>query len=179
MRYFLIKSDSPYYPDMEALYVNAFPADERRDCKALRQIIDANSMIHCLVITDDREKFVGFINYWTFTDFCYIEHFAVEAAMRGSGIGSKALRAFADACGQPLVLEVELPNNDFARRRIAFYRRCGFDVWHRNYIYVQPPYSTDSSPLQMLLMARPVADMPDRNKVVTTMHREVYGIMPT
>ncbi len=50
----------------------------------------------------------------------------------------------------PVVLEVEMPNNPTAIRRIHFYERLGFSVLSHK--YAQPPYEGDSFLLPMQLM---------------------------
>jgi len=91
-----------------------------------------------LVICDDAGHYAGFISYWQFDTFAYIEHFAVNPAARGGGIGACALREFRAMSGLPVVLEVERPgSNDMADRRIAFYRRNGFHTID-SYDYMDP-----------------------------------------
>ena len=70
-----------------------------------------------------------------------MEHFAIISAMRGGGLGGEAIRNFVAADPMPVILEVEPSgSNDMADRRIAFYERCGF-TGHRDFEYIQPPYS--------------------------------------
>jgi hypothetical protein len=75
--------------------------------------------------------------------------------------------------GRPIVLEVELPETDIARRRIAFYERNGFRLWtSRN--YQQPPYRQGDAPIAMRLMAW--GNLPESRfeEVVRRIYREVY-----
>ena len=128
------------------------------------------------LICDDAGHYAGFISYWQFDTFAYIEHFAVNPAARGGGIGACALREFKAMSGLPVVLEVERPgSNDMADRRIAFYRRNGFHTID-SYDYIQPPYAPGLPEVPLLLMC----DRPDRidpAHVDATLRGEVYAYM--
>ena len=41
----------------------------------------------------DGETLVGFIGYWDFDDYLYIEHYAINSDLRGGGWGSRILEA--------------------------------------------------------------------------------------
>lgn len=43
----------------------------------------------------DGETLVGFIGYWDFDDYLYIEHYAINSDLRGGGWGSRILEALA------------------------------------------------------------------------------------
>ena len=49
-----------------------------------------------------------------------------------------------------ICLEVELPETEKAKRRIAFYERNGFFL--NNYEYEQPAYSADKKAVPLLIM---------------------------
>ena len=51
----------------------------------------------------------------------------------------------------PIALEVEIPEEEMAKRRINFYQRQGFSLWEKP--YQQPPYKTGDNYLPMLIMA--------------------------
>jgi hypothetical protein len=48
-------------------------------------------------------------------------------------------------------LEVEIPEEEMAKRRINFYQRQGFSLWEKP--YQQPPYKAGDNYLPMLIMA--------------------------
>ncbi len=110
------------------IYTESFPPEERRPTDHFFRLADTpGAPFRILVICDDAGHYAGFISYWQFDTFAYIEHFAVNPAARGGGIGACALQEFRAMSGLPVVLEVERPgSNDMADRRIAFYRRNGF-----------------------------------------------------
>ena len=160
------------YAYMEALLVDSFPREERRDLEQQRLNCRENSRFHPMLICDGEVR-IGLINYWQLGDMAYIEHFATSPDMRGKGYGRMALEELGRLLGR-IVLEVEMPESDLAQRRIGFYRRCGFSLCCQ--IYRQPPYRKGDGWLPMLLMFRGVDDMdgvfaPTRDEI----HRTVYG----
>ena len=48
-------------------------------------------------------------------------------------------------------MEVEIPEEEMAKRRINFYQRQGFSLWEKP--YQQPPYKAGDNYLPMLIMA--------------------------
>ena len=83
-----------------------------------------------------------------------MEHIAVNAAIRGGGIGKKLLMTYIHSDTRPIVLEVEPMNtSEDAERRIAFYERCGF---HLNlFPYAQPPLREGQPMLPLNIMSYP------------------------
>lgn len=144
------------------LYVEAFPPEERRP---LEEMPPADAAYRFYAIDG-----CGLLSTWEFEDFTYIEHFAIRAELRGSGIGSAALAALRGN----LILEVEPPHTGTtARRRIAFYKRNGFRLL--NIAYVQPPYSKDLPSVELRLMVR--GAISDIDAAIRTIHRRVYGVI--
>lgn len=92
----------------------------------------------------------GFLAVWEFESFIYIEHFAVDPALRNSGTGSAMLQELVKQYQKPICLEVELPEDELTRRRIGFYERNGFVF--NEYPYMQPPISKGKSPVPLRIM---------------------------
>ena len=92
----------------------------------------------------------GFLAVWEFESFIYIEHFAVDSALRNSGTGSAMLQELVKQYQKPICLEVELPEDELTRRRIGFYERNGFVF--NEYPYIQPPISKGKSPVPLRIM---------------------------
>ena len=185
-----IHTSDPSYPWVEQLWLAAFPRNERRNTEAQRENVDARANFHCLLAEDDG-KAVGFITYWHFSDFCYGEHLATDPACRNHGYGARILSTLNAKLStqnsplstltppMPFVLEVEMPDDDLSRRRIAFYERNGFTLW-RDCAYMQPPYRPEDAPLPMLLMVKGnLSPEEDFLRVKQTIHREVYGVKET
>lgn len=138
-----------YYNFVENLYISAFPPQERRALELQRELTDKNPIFYNNIILSDNVP-VGFISYWDFDEFYYIEHFAISPDHRNGGFGQKVLSYLEEKSDRPFVLEVEKPTDDFSSRRINFYRRLGYKLWDNNYL--QPPYNIGDEYLPMHLM---------------------------
>lgn len=156
--------------EIEDLYFDAFPPDERRPIEAWRKKI-ADGLTDLRIIRRDG-RFAGFVTLWHLDGMVYVEHFAILPSQRGGGIGAAVISALTkEAAPLPMVLEVELPDtDDFARRRVAFYERCGLHSI-RDFAYMQPPYSSGQSPLPMMLMAS--AEI-EGQKIADQLYANVY-----
>lgn len=161
------------------LYTTAFPPEERRDWEKTadvrRFMLDNHSEFNIIMIRTDN-CFAGFITYWDFNDFIYIEHFAVHENFRKHGIGSKTLSHIISKINRNIILEVEHPNNDESTRRIKFYLRAGFHV-NYNIDYIQPPYHECQSSVPLLLMTYGnifLSGIDDPK--IELIKRKVYGI---
>ncbi|MDE6628869.1 MAG: GNAT family N-acetyltransferase [Muribaculaceae bacterium] len=165
------------HEQIERIYMESFPESERRPAgEWWRMICGGEFPLQLMVICDDEGKeTVGFISFWRFSGFVYVEHFAVDARFRCGGTGSRALGEFLKRIDMPVVLEVERRGaNDMADRRIGFYSRMGFHTVD-DFDYVQPPYAPGLPSVPLLLMStRPEAVAPD--VVAATLFREVYGV---
>lgn len=152
------------YHRAEQLLTLSFPKEERRDISEWRRLFLSEPTFSLNVLStltplatpaDTLEApFLGFISCWAFEEFLYIEHFAISPEYRGAGYGTKLLKTFLQEREERAVLlEVEPPCEQDAlpSRRIAFYERCGFTLWHSK--YQQPPYRKGDSYLPMQLMS--------------------------
>lgn len=167
-------ADAALYGYMERLMQASFPAEEYRDLAQLRLYTDARPQFCNNVILLD-EVPVGLFTYWDFGDFLYAEHFAVDPARRNGGVGRDALRQWCAGAGRPVVLEVEMPEDEMARRRVGFYERQGFSLWPND--YEQPPYRPGDGYLPMRLMAYGGLDsQKDYDRVVARIYSDVYGV---
>lgn len=164
------------------IYHEAFPVEEQRPWDTMfPQGDDLHGPFFLgaysgMSLTSPTMAPVGMLTFWTFDDFVYIEHFAVDSRVRGRGIGRELFRGIAESLhresGLPIVLEVEPESeeNPMAARRIDFYRRLGFEVIDVN--YVQPPYSDGLQPVDMWIMSDSV-DI-DIDNVTRRLYEEVY-----
>ena len=162
--------------EIQALYEASFPSDERRDFCVFLELLKNDNRFRVRIGTDGEcGRFLCFISYWNFGDFCYIEHFAVEPELRGHGIGKAAMRDFFQSAGKRVILEVEPPADDITRRRIALYESLGYVLWS-DYRYIQPPYAPHLNALELKLMTYGKFSSTDINRAVSTIHSEVYGV---
>lgn len=168
-------TDAALYSFMEQLLIDSFPADEYRELPELRKYTDTIPHFYNNIILEDHKP-IGLITYWNLDDFYYIEHFAIDPEQRNGGYGKKVLEHLKEVVNHhPIVLEVELPEEELAQRRINFYKRHGYSLWEKEYF--QPPYKTGDNPLPMYLMVSGNLDMDtDFDKVKSKIHKNVYGV---
>lgn len=179
------------YPRFLALYNEAFPANERRLYEHEKEldtfIRERHGKFHAFSAVDGEGVgtghkevvggdyyYLGFMSYWTFKDYVYIEHFAVSSEQRGRRIGTKMLEHLFKEIGDNVLIEVEYPDTPEAERRIKFYERNGFRV-RKELDYEQPPYSKDQQPVKMLLMTHGDVKL-NSHKDIEEMLHEVYNV---
>lgn len=178
---------------IEQTYTASFPEAERRPFPLVRRLACENpaftvyallkespTLSHPTEVFKEGEAkegqvYVGFITAWTFEDFTYIEHFAIDESARNGGIGGRALKQFLAACQAPIVLEVETPTDELSQRRIGFYERQGFLL--DTHPYHQPPYREGGETLEMRLMTHGTIHLDTTfEHVKETLYTHVYGV---
>lgn len=159
----------------EELYCGAFPSDERRDFALLKDLVREQDFTF-FILKYKQGCNIGILSLWHFEAFDYIEHFAVSPSLRGGGLGASVLEKLIKETANPIVLEVEPPTNDLARRRIAFYERCGFRLLP--FDYMQPPYDSTKNSLELHVMTSADAFSCEEsfNSMVRQLHSTVYGV---
>lgn len=140
-----------YFQKAWKLYEDAFPFEERRLLDEQLCVLQ-NDCYHFDILID-KDQFIGFILWWDFEQYRYIDHFATAAEKRNKGIGKLILNRFIDSDSKPILLEVELPTSNINERRIKFYERAGFKL--NLHHYEIPPIKENQPPLQLLLMSYP------------------------
>lgn len=168
-----IRSTDATYAFVRQLLTTSFPPEEYRDLKEWERYTDEKEEFHNQVIVA-QDKPIGLFSYWDFGAFAYGEHFAIDPQCRNHGYGRKVIEAICKQLNKPLVLEVEMPDNELARRRIEFYRRQGFQLWESP--YQQPPYQAGYPTLPMYLMVYGDIEEKEFDAVTRIIHREVYGV---
>lgn len=160
------------------LYNESFPENERRLYKSAEHVAnfvkEKGGKFHAFAIDDGGGLFLGFLSYWTFEGYVYVEHFAVEPAHRGKNIGRKLLSHLLETVSGNVLLEVEKPESPEAVRRIKFYERCGFRL-REDINYVQPPYGPGQSGVEMMLMTHGDVKLRD-TRDLREMLTEVYNV---
>lgn len=166
----LLRERGDGFDEVFALMEKSFPPEELRDKNAARAILK-NRAYRLYRITDGGE-FIGLLGVWRLSDFLFIEHFATRPELRGRGYGTLALKALFKMYSSA-VLEVEPPEDEIKKRRIAFYERCGFHLSCEE--YYQPPYREDGEPVRLMLMSYP-EPIARHAEAAAVLYREVYGI---
>lgn len=137
------------WADAMTLCREAFPPKERRsECDTVAALADP--LFHADSIRVDG-AFVGILFWWQWGHLRYIEHFAVDPALRGRSIGAEALNEFCR--GRRVVLEIEPPEEPLAVRRKHFYERAGFTANPQPYVH--PSYGSPAEPHPLVLMSFP------------------------
>lgn len=160
-----------YFDEVYALMEEAFPIEERRSFENQKALLERDDYAIYGVLEQDHV--VAFIAAYVVSDVCFIEHLAVRREARGTGIGKELLQAYLKHTQGLVVLEVEKPAVEIARRRIAFYERLGFTLFETN--YAQPPLHGDLAPLPLYLMSWPRRyDDQEWEKIIINLYRDVY-----
>ena len=150
------------------------PRDERRPKEAQRALVGRPDH-KVLVARDEHGMVIAFITLWDVGEFTFVEHFAVAPDHRGQGLGAHILCQAARLCSARLCLEVEVPETEIARRRVAFYERNGFCLNH--YPYEQPAYAPDRESVPLLIMtAGGGIDRATFEQVRAALYSRVYGL---
>ncbi|MDR0506478.1 MAG: GNAT family N-acetyltransferase [Dysgonamonadaceae bacterium] len=157
---------------IKPLYISAFPADERRNFGDLLALAETQTKMRLKIEKLD-DELLAFIIYWEFESFVYVEHFAVNEQFRGKGHGGKIFREFLQNARKSVILEVEPPENLAAEKRIKFYERSGMILQH--FPYMQPPYSHDKNPVNMLIMSSKYITKNDFEKIKNEIFEKVYN----
>lgn len=167
-------SRSPHYQYIEQLLVASFPTDEYRALEEEREYTDSKEIFYNNIILNDGAP-IGLITYWDFRQFYYVEHFAIDPAQRNGGYGKTVLNKLCEELHRPIVLEVEAPVEEIAKRRIGFYQRQGFSLWEKEYL--QPPYKAGDSYLPMHIMAYGNLECEKAfDEIKNLIYREVYNV---
>ena len=162
----------PFYENIYRLYHSSFPVEERRDWDDMELIMNTDKRFNMLAFSTDNE-FSGFLTFWEFGSFVYVEHFAVSDTKHGIGIGTQIMQNFMGEQQTTIVLEVELPETAEAIRRIAFYEKLGFVIISKPYL--QPPYDGKSDFLPLLILTNN-NDFGNEHfdDIRNTLYKEVY-----
>jgi ribosomal protein S18 acetylase RimI-like enzyme len=157
-----------------SLLEESFPLDEYRPYDAQRALLQ-NPQYSIYILPDEASREIkALVTVWQFKDFAFIEHLAVAPECRNQGIGAALLCELRKLLACRLVLEVELPETEMAKRRIGFYQRNGFSL--NQYPYSQPSYGKGRSPVPLLLMTTEGGiDQTEFERMKETLYRVVYG----
>lgn len=140
--------DHPLYKAFKDLYACSFPVFEQRTEEQQRMAFD-NPNYHLLAY-EANEILVGFISYWEFNDYLYIEHFAINAQIRRKGYGSDILRNFIRSTGKIVLLEIDPITDSVSEARLRFYKKCGF--YENTYPHKHPSYRAEYQPHPLVVL---------------------------
>lgn len=160
------------------LMLQSFPDDERRTFDDEKALLE-NPYFQIYVLPNDDETDVkGVITVWDFEKFAYVDHFAVNPNYRNGGIGTKMLTETVEKLAKTVCLEVEPPENETAKRRIAFYERNNFFL--NEYSYMQPPISKGKNAIKLKVMTYGKhISQKEFDEIKAVLYKNVYGVSPT
>ena len=151
-----------------------FPFEEYPDFEKLNNLIRYKKEFICNIVMKDEDP-IGIFNYWDLPRFIFIEHFAILPENRDKSLGLQTMNLFLEQAQLPIILEVEPPETEIQKRRIAFYERLGFHLWTSE--YVQPPYRSDFEGIPMQLMCFGQLDETEHFKhILSLLYRVVYNV---
>lgn len=178
-----VRTDVAAWEAAMEIYFEAFPEEERRTVDNIVGLL-AGEPRYTFMVAEVDGAVAGMVTTWTFGRFVYVEHLAVDHQLRGCNIGSGIVSALTGKLGLPVILEVELPDENGIttaqkqqrEARLRFYRRLGFRECALPYI--QPSYKAgEPATLPLMLMEYGGRLLPDEFEMVRdTIHREVYGV---
>lgn len=162
------------FDEVYEIMEKAFPEIEIREKEVQFGLFEIEEF-HTYAIGDESKGEInGFVNIWEFENCLYIDHFAVKDEFRGDGLGGKVLEHILGSTNKFVILEVELPDGDLEKRRIAFYERYGFKF--NDYYYMQPPMKKGNELFPLRIMTYPDrVDEIEFNKYKEMLHKDVYG----
>jgi len=147
------RMDDRLYSRFKALYSSSFPIFEQRT-EAQQAWAFEQAAYHLAGYTDDG-KWTGFISYWEFDTYIYIEHFAIDSSLRGQGYGSRVLKAFVEQKGKTILLEIDPIVDEVSAARLRFYTHCGFLT--NPYPHRHPAYREGCQPHPLVVLTAPKA----------------------
>lgn len=121
------------------IYRTCFPLHEQRTPE--HQNVAMRSPQFSFRLWLDAGQVVGVMGYWEFERYLYIEHYAVTAARRGSGYGSRILGDLIRSTDKCVIVEIEEICDELTERRWKFYKKLGFVM--NPYLHSLPQYRPD------------------------------------
>ena len=119
-----------YANEIEKLYLNSFPKEERFPFWILEECSkENNSDLYAII---DNDKFVGMCYIVNCVSAYYLMYLAVEPNLRNQNYGSRILKDLKEKY-KLLFLSIDEPNNSMSIRRKNFYLRNGFYDINRFY----------------------------------------------
>lgn len=140
----ITSTDNRWFAPVWEVYKTSFPINEQRTVE--HQTTAFADQRHQFLVYHEGDLFLGFLGIWDFDDYAYIEHFAINPELRGSGWGSRILGEYQQNAGKTIILEIDEVKDDISIRRERFYRNLGWvsnPYKHELHKY-QPEHHTDA-----------------------------------
>lgn len=167
----ITSANDPALTFIKTVYEDAFPSHERREWPALLQLLPEASEMH-LDLVHTANQNIGLIIWWEIGTCFFIEHFAIDTALRGQNYGALVLTHYQEQLPGTIILEVEHPEDSFSIRRIAFYERLGYQIL--SLPYRQPAYGDPEASFPFLLMSNRTLSDQEASPLAEKIKDKVY-----
>lgn len=142
-------SNHLFFDNFWMVYNESFPKEEKRNFLQQQEIFLKQEYTLNIYIEENTLK--GFLAYWTFPNFIFVEHLAIARDGQGQGLGKSILQDFIKVQQIPVILEIEHPLDEISIRRLQFYQRLGFI--ENEYEHFQPPFNKNDQPLSLRILS--------------------------
>lgn len=172
MKYELLKLEE--FDRFYQILSNNFPTKEIKEYNYMKDTFHAG--LYQVLTLKDNDQIVGIMSFYQHDDFRFIDYFAIDGSLKGKGMGSKMLRYFINLDDKMVILEVEHPEDEQSKRRIAFYQRNGLYL-NDQFEYFVPPVRNLKHRLYFHLMSskRKINNI-EFEKYYPQILKMVYGI---
>ncbi len=170
------------------LYMNSFPAVERRPIEKLNEMVKNDEKYH-LYIVKENNSIIGFALVCELPDekVSLLDYMVINDSFQRKGIGSKLLQYCIDSMQSKnflgLLLEIQLEDvNDLDEQkirkdRIHFYKKFGAKTFENVEYYIPPQSGNIAEKLHLMII--PFNEIDDFSKksvedIVRKMHLEIY-----
>lgn len=172
MKYELLKLEE--FDRFYQILSNNFPAKEIKEYNYMKDTFHAG--LYQVLTLKDNDQIVGIMSFYQHDDFRFIDYFAIDGSLKGKGMGSKMLQYFINLDDKMVILEVEHPEDEQSKRRIAFYQRNGLYL-NDQFEYFVPPVRNLKHRLYFHLMSskRKINNI-EFEKYYPQILKMVYGI---
>lgn len=152
---------------------NSFPENERRDYLSQKNLLTKNN--YRPLVFKENGEILAIMATWEFEEFIFIEHLAVDAKLRGKGIGTELIKNYLSKCKKKVFLEVEPPNCDVSKKRISFYEKLNFCL--NDFSYLQQPLNPNDAPFELKIMSysNHISEK-EFDKYKKVIYKEVYNV---
>lgn len=172
MKYELLKLEE--FDRFYQILSNNFPTKEIKEYNYMKDTFYAG--LYQVLTLKDNDQIVGIMSFYQHDDFRFIDYFAIDGSLKGKGMGSKMLQYFINLDDKMVILEVEHPEDEQSKRRIAFYQRNGLYL-NNQFEYFVPPVRNLKHRLYFHLMSskRKINNI-EFEKYYPQILKMVYGI---
>jgi GNAT superfamily N-acetyltransferase len=171
------------------LYMNSFPAVERRPIEKLNEMVKNDEKYHLYLVKEDN-LIIGFALVCELPDekVSLLDYMVINDSFQKKGIGSKLLQFCIDSMKSRnsflgLVLEIQLedvndPDEQKIRKdRIRFYKKFGAKTFENVEYYIPPQSGNIAEKLHLMIIPFNELDSVSKKSVeniVRKMHLEIY-----